>query len=418
MRNRSIAVMALRAVGVAVAAVLFFASGGPLGKSRRLGAGDCHPRKLTAIESCRGQDSSFQECLFYFRALGTPDLAWCRAALGATGRSEEPTACDFESPSKWGEVDCRRYGLAAFDRCFQCRTGELEASQTYTYGYDHGCTRAVEQVTCNVDPLEAGRLLDGQPPEKGEVGRDAAEGVAPAQGAPARSAPATSDAAPHPGLSAPEAVIERVIGRTTDCDPGRAVTRTCQVFEQYAVLATHDCDMGVKDLEVRARKGLAPAAVCAPRFAQRAALLDESFEPIGVAGRFLYAEWVDVFGALVDFRIDDLETGGRVLEDTRRRESPIVFQVTPAGLALDYWRALGGEPGRCTPTARDPGCWARTLARAAVAPGVPIPAPDCSAALARDPGAAVQLSVHVHLPRLSLPAAQYLPAAPACDLEP
>jgi len=32
----------------------------------------------------------------------------------------------------------------------------------YLYGYDLGCTHAAEQVTCNVDPIEAGRLLDGQ----------------------------------------------------------------------------------------------------------------------------------------------------------------------------------------------------------------------------------------------------------------
>jgi hypothetical protein len=157
--------MALLATG-AVVALLLVPSAGRLYGSRSLALGDCRTRKLTAVESCRGEDSSFQECHYYFRAVGTPDHAWCRALLAAADRPREPTACDFRSPSRWAEVECRRYGLARFDRCFLCFEGEMEASRAYAYAYDDLCNHGAEQVTCNVDPSEAGLLLAERPPRE------------------------------------------------------------------------------------------------------------------------------------------------------------------------------------------------------------------------------------------------------------
>ncbi len=175
MKKRPILVMGLLAVGAA-AAVLLVANAGPLGRSRQLWLRDCRPRKLATMDTCRGQDSSFQECRYYLRATGTPDVAWCRAMLAAADRPEEPTACDLESPRSWAVVDCGRYGLSAFDRCFLCVTGEPEARRTYVHGYDRRCTEAAEQVTCHVDPVEAGRLLSGMPREESGGGRVAGGG--------------------------------------------------------------------------------------------------------------------------------------------------------------------------------------------------------------------------------------------------
>ena len=238
-------------------------------------------------------------------------------------------------------------------------------------------------------------------------------------GEPGRPVAPGSPAGPRQGLAAPEAVLERVLGKDPHCRPEVSIIRTCQVFAAHAVLATHDCDMGMRDVEVRPRaKGTAPAALCAPAYSGRAVRLDENFEPIGVVGHHLYAEWVDTFGALIAFRIDDLESGKRVFEDARREASAIAFQIGARGLEIDYWRPLDNAAEDCTPGAGDLECWARILARAGVPPDARVPPPDCRAARTSDPQASLQISAHVHLQRMSLSAARYLADVPACDVAP
>ena len=134
-------------------------SSGLMGGVSTLSGTDCKPRKLTKMQTCTGEDHSFQECGFFFRASGVPDRSWCEAlAAQAQGSSPSP-ACDWNNPAAWRPVACATYNVHGAARCFSCADAQPEAGKTYVYAYDANCSRGIEQVTCNVDPIQAGVKL-------------------------------------------------------------------------------------------------------------------------------------------------------------------------------------------------------------------------------------------------------------------
>jgi hypothetical protein len=128
--------------------------------SRTLSGDDCKARKLTHVDDCSGKDESFQECHFYFRALGSPDQSWCKSMPRiATPEPANLPVCDFSKPSSWSRVSCSSYNITGAGGCYACTVDEPESSRTYVYAYSTDCLRGVEQVTCNFDPHEASKQL-------------------------------------------------------------------------------------------------------------------------------------------------------------------------------------------------------------------------------------------------------------------
>jgi len=117
---------------------------------KALGKAECRPRKLTHVDACQGEDTTFQECHFYFRASGVPDRAWCEAlAASAMTSAGGPPVCDFSKPAAWAKVSCTGYQVAKDWNCYECKADELESSRAYLYAYDPQCSRGSELVTCN-----------------------------------------------------------------------------------------------------------------------------------------------------------------------------------------------------------------------------------------------------------------------------
>lgn len=130
-----------------------------LSPSAKLSGSDCKPRKLTRVDACVGEDRSFQECHFYYRATGVADRAWCQAMSSVTAVGGELAGCTWDSTQGWAAVPCSRYDIYGRARCFACVSGSHEATITHVYAYDAGCERGLEQVTCNVDPVQAAHKL-------------------------------------------------------------------------------------------------------------------------------------------------------------------------------------------------------------------------------------------------------------------
>jgi hypothetical protein len=102
------------------------------------------------------------------------------------------------------------------------------------------------------------------------------------------------------------------------------------------------------------------------------------YEPQGIFGRVLFATWVDSFGEMTGFALFD-----------------------------------------CIPRGGENACWNRIREKNAIP--ATVPQPDCEKAVAGDPSIlqgeatrAVQITVHVRVPRLSRRDAVYLPDRPGC----
>ena len=125
----------------------------------RLSGADCKARRLARVDACAGEDESFQECKFYFRASGVPERSWCEALPSAPPSGGALPRCDWSAPAAWAPVSCALYNVHGAARCFGCFDSGAEASKTYMYAYDAHCDRGIEQVTCNFDPGQAGSKL-------------------------------------------------------------------------------------------------------------------------------------------------------------------------------------------------------------------------------------------------------------------
>ena len=131
--------------------------------------GKCKPRTLIKMDSCQGEDRSFQECRFYFRATGQADNAWCQSLAEATetepskecdsqNSNDKDSACDPEackSPSAFKRVDCDKYGVQDQATCYTCADVKREANKNYVYIYSPDCSRGAEKVTCKYSPTTA-----------------------------------------------------------------------------------------------------------------------------------------------------------------------------------------------------------------------------------------------------------------------
>lgn len=109
---------------------------------------------LLETESCEGEDTSFQECRYQFRAVGKPKPDVCRKFLAREGRSagEMPSfagACPETSPMSWRPVDCADFGIGPGFTCFRCDDPELERARHLLVAYDAGCQRGVVLKSCN-----------------------------------------------------------------------------------------------------------------------------------------------------------------------------------------------------------------------------------------------------------------------------
>jgi len=110
---------------------------------------------LLETKSCRGEDSSFQECHYYFRAEGVPRAETCRAFANAPIDGAAPDAVDGEcsetSPSAWKRITCGDYELPASFACFSCSNVRPEASRQLVQAFAPACDRAIVLKSCNVD---------------------------------------------------------------------------------------------------------------------------------------------------------------------------------------------------------------------------------------------------------------------------
>jgi hypothetical protein len=117
---------------------------------RTLHPDDCRTALVETL-SCLGEDRSFQECLYHFRAEGVPDPAMCRAfVLGnpkVTGSSDR---CPPGDPSSWRPVECRDYALGSEYRCFLCvDNASHERNRSVLQAFRTSCDHAVVLAACN-----------------------------------------------------------------------------------------------------------------------------------------------------------------------------------------------------------------------------------------------------------------------------
>ena len=111
---------------------------------------------LLETKSCRGEDSSFQECHYYFRAEGVPRAEVCRAFSDASLDSKAPldpgaSECNETSPSGWKSIACGDYELPASFACFSCANVRPEASRQLVQAFAPACDRAIVLKSCNVN---------------------------------------------------------------------------------------------------------------------------------------------------------------------------------------------------------------------------------------------------------------------------
>lgn len=113
---------------------------------------------LARVATCRGEDTSFQECHLKYRADGTPNAQVCAAFLGAAdaGPADVESAtkahCPERSPVGWLKVPCARFQLDPSWVCFTCAEHELEVGRTLVQAFDTSCARGVVLKACN-EPL-------------------------------------------------------------------------------------------------------------------------------------------------------------------------------------------------------------------------------------------------------------------------
>ena len=119
---------------------------------------DCRTALLKTT-SCSGEDTSFQECHYHFRAEGIPDRQVCAAYLASgNGASDDRVVkCLETSPAGWTRVPCAgrdlgSSGVAAGDAdfvCFACSDGGLENARSLLQAFDRSCQHAVVLKSCN-----------------------------------------------------------------------------------------------------------------------------------------------------------------------------------------------------------------------------------------------------------------------------
>lgn len=108
---------------------------------------------LLETTSCRGEDTSFQECHYFFRAEGKPDPTICRAftSVASGPRDAGGVACDERAPSGWTKVPCKDYRLPDDNACFTCTSARHEETRHLLQAFTPNCERATVLKTCNVD---------------------------------------------------------------------------------------------------------------------------------------------------------------------------------------------------------------------------------------------------------------------------
>jgi hypothetical protein len=141
-------------VGIGWAVVRFVGALDPFAKQTLDSPGDCHTT-LAKTTSCHGEDSSFQECMYHFRAEGSPDPALCREFLASTPASRGAPAtngCVETSSVGWQYAYCGEYGLEGYAQCYRCVEHRPENHREIVEAFDPSCTRGVVLVGCNEKP--------------------------------------------------------------------------------------------------------------------------------------------------------------------------------------------------------------------------------------------------------------------------
>ena len=112
----------------------------------------CNPQKMRTQEDCVGEDSTFAECRFFFRAYGVPDTQWCMQLKKQASHKQSIPECNFEEPQQWAKVSCLDYQFDGALDCYACNIAQMESNRSYVYAYNDDCSSGIEQVTCNTDP--------------------------------------------------------------------------------------------------------------------------------------------------------------------------------------------------------------------------------------------------------------------------
>lgn len=227
------------------------------------------------------------------------------------------------------------------------------------------------------------------------------------------------------GLDAPEATFALDLGVTEDTVPPSRVVRKCAAYRSHAVLWTENPALiGEQDVAVRARPvGWSPERICAvtAEGAQERSLSNtETFDPVGVGGRYLFTVYPDGAGVLTSFQVIDLDTGRHVIEDEFNLDKGVVVASGSRGETVSWWSAIGELP--CLPRRGESECWQRILKARKVPKTVQIPQPDCEAIVMRTPSFAtdpvgIQVTIHV-LAALGRSGPEYLGDAATCDEAP
>ncbi len=117
-----------------------------------LGPGDCRTA-LAQTTSCAGEDTSFQECHYRFRAEGVPSAPVCAAFLASAAGGPAPvdagSGCLETSPGEWTEVACASVHIETALRCFRCVDATPEAARVLVQAFDARCERGVVLKSCN-----------------------------------------------------------------------------------------------------------------------------------------------------------------------------------------------------------------------------------------------------------------------------
>jgi hypothetical protein len=160
--KRSVAAAVL-VLALAQTAVACEKCAGPSGGARIDTPDQCRTA-LLEVKSCHGEDRSFQECLYHFRADGVPRSEVCRAFLAPDGGSTTATSppseggsarCNELSPIGWRRVPCGEFKLPPDLACFVCADPAPEANRTILQAYSERCDRAVVLKACNTDLASA-----------------------------------------------------------------------------------------------------------------------------------------------------------------------------------------------------------------------------------------------------------------------
>jgi hypothetical protein len=227
------------------------------------------------------------------------------------------------------------------------------------------------------------------------------------------------------GLDTPAATYAFDLGNTMDVDPPAKVVRKCAAYASHAVLWTENPALvGDQDVAVRTRPaGWPPERTCvaaAEEAHERSLSNRDTYSPVGIVGRYLFAVEDDPHGALTRFQVVDMDTGRHLIDDTLHHEKGFDVVRDRAGVTVSWWSSVGQL--LCLPRRGESACWRRVLMARKVPAAVTIPQPDCEAIAKRRPSyaadpAGIQVTVHVRfgLGRSDL---EYLGDAATCDEAP